>query len=440
MPTGNKVFAPAIFFIAFREALEAALVIGILSGMLERIVDVRKVPQNEREEQEAVKQRQLIRKLRRYIFFGALSGLLIAFIIGAAFLAVFYTQTTDLYGRSEELWEGIFNLIAVLLITPMSLAILRADRSRGKWRRKLARAFAGLEHPTQTENEIKSEASELQRQSSSSTTTKEREQPNQEKKEGAEAVHSPSSEVEAPHLLQQQSASHEAAAPSSPAAANSDAKHGKMTLKQWVRVVRRPFEGEARGATAIFVIPFITTLREGLEGVVFIGGVSLGLPASSIPLPAIVGLFAGLLCGYIVFRAGSFSRVKIFLVASTAALLVIAAGMISRSIYYLQFYRYVQKVGDAAAEGGNGPGSYDALNYLWHLDCCNPEDKTDNGGSGWSVLNSLVGWNNTANLGSVLVYILYWMAIVLYLVYCLVDEKLKQKGKKGLLHFRASSS
>ncbi|MCO5586520.1 hypothetical protein L7F22_040460 [Adiantum nelumboides] len=78
----------------------------------------------------------------------------------------------------------------------MSLAILRADRSRGKWRRKLARAFAGLEHPTQTENEIKSEASELQRQSSSSTTTKEREQPNQEKKEGAEAVQSPSSEVE----------------------------------------------------------------------------------------------------------------------------------------------------------------------------------------------------------------------------------------------------
>lgn len=433
MSSGNKVFAPTIFFIAFREALEAALVIGILSGMLERIVDVHKTPQNEQEEQEAVRQRQLIRKLRRYIFFGALSGLAIAFVIGAAFLAVFYTQTTDLYGRSEELWEGIFNLIAVLLITPMSLAILRADRSRAKWRRKLARAFAGLENPAKSEEEIKStttnsDEGHLQRESSQKSN-----QPaeNSQENKGAETGQSPTSEIEAPHLLQNRSA---------PTSSPAVEKSSKMGIKQWIRVVRRPFEGEARGATAIFVIPFITTLREGLEGVVFIGGVSLGLPASSIPLPAIVGLFAGLLCGYVVFRAGSFSKVKIFLVASTAALLVIAAGMISRAIYYLQFYRYVQKVGDAAAESGNGPASYDALNYIWHLDCCNPEDVTNNGGSGWSVLNSLVGWNNTANIGSVLVYILYWFAIILYLVYSMVDDKLKSKGKKGLFHFRASSS
>lgn len=63
--TGNKVFAPAIFFIAFREALEAALVIGILSGMLERIVVVDK---ENRDNEEAQKEaRKLIKKLRKYV-------------------------------------------------------------------------------------------------------------------------------------------------------------------------------------------------------------------------------------------------------------------------------------------------------------------------------------------------------------------------------------
>ena len=63
--TGNKVFAPAIFFIAFREALEAALVIGILSGMLERVV----VADKEERDNDVAKAeaRRLIKKLRRYV-------------------------------------------------------------------------------------------------------------------------------------------------------------------------------------------------------------------------------------------------------------------------------------------------------------------------------------------------------------------------------------
>jgi high-affinity iron transporter len=103
--------------------------------------------------------------------------------------------------------------------------------------------------------------------------------------------------------------------------------------------------------------------------------------------------------------------------------------MLSRSVYYLQFYKYVQLVGDAAAESGSDAGSYDARNYVWHLNCCNPEDKSS-GGSGWAILNSLVGWNNTANIGSLLSYIFYWLAIALYLVYTMIKEKKSRKAKK----------
>ena len=53
---------------------------------------------------------------------------------------------------------------------------------------------------------------------------------------------------------------------------------------------------------AMFLLPLITVLREGLEAVVFIGGVSLGLPATSFPLPVICGLAAGSLIGFFIYK------------------------------------------------------------------------------------------------------------------------------------------
>ena len=52
----------------------------------------------------------------------------------------------------------------------------------------------------------------------------------------------------------------------------------------------------------MFLLPFVTVLREGLEAVVFIGGVGLTLPASSFPLPVICGLLVGCIIGYLIYR------------------------------------------------------------------------------------------------------------------------------------------
>jgi high-affinity iron transporter len=40
--------------------------------------------------------------------FGALGGFLLAFIIGAAFIAVWFTEAADLWTKTEYLWEGMF--------------------------------------------------------------------------------------------------------------------------------------------------------------------------------------------------------------------------------------------------------------------------------------------------------------------------------------------
>lgn len=53
---------------------------------------------------------------------------------------------------------------------------------------------------------------------------------------------------------------------------------------------------------AMFVLPFVTVLREGLEAVVYVGGVGLGLPATSFPLAVFCGLLAGIVVGYIIYR------------------------------------------------------------------------------------------------------------------------------------------
>jgi high-affinity iron transporter len=76
----------------------------------------------------------------------------------------------------------------------------------------------------------------------------------------------------------------------------------------------------------MFILPFITNLREGLEAVVFVGGVGLNYPASSFPITVVCGLIAGILVGFAMFYFGSAVSLQIFLVISTAIMYLIVAG------------------------------------------------------------------------------------------------------------------
>ena len=55
----------------------------------------------------------------------------------------------------------------------------------------------------------------------------------------------------------------------------------------------------------MFILPFVTVLREGLEAVIFAGGVSLGYPASAFPLPVFMGVLAGSTVGFLIYKWGS---------------------------------------------------------------------------------------------------------------------------------------
>jgi high-affinity iron transporter len=87
---------------------------------------------------------------------------------------------------------------------------------------------------------------------------------------------------------------------------------------------------------AMFLLPLITVLREGLEAVIFIGGVGLGLPATAFPLPVITGLIAGVTVGYFIYKGGNHASLQLFLIISTCFLYLVSAGLFSRAVWMFE--------------------------------------------------------------------------------------------------------
>lgn len=313
-----NVFNVQIFFVVFRESLEAIIVVSVLLAFIKQGLGGAQLDP------------AINKRLTRQVWWGSILGVLLCLILGTAFIAVFYTIGNDIWSQSEDLWEGIFCIIASLLISVMGIAMLRINKMKEKWRVKLAQAL------------LKQHENKKDRWNMRHLTTK----------------------------------------------------------------------------YCMFVLPFITCLREGLEAVVFVGGVGLNKPASSFPIPVICGLIAGIFVGWILYYFGSTTKLQVFLIISTSILYLISAGLFSRGIWGFEEHRLNILTGGDVAESGSGPGSYDISKSVWHVNCCNPE--TDNG---WDVFNSLLGWENSATYGSVISYNLYWLAIITALLLMLFEEK-----------------
>ncbi|KAL6450861.1 FTR1 Plasma membrane iron permease [Candida maltosa Xu316] len=313
-----QVFNVQIFFVVFRESLEAVIVVSVLLAFVKQSMSG------------PTADPKIKKRLYKQIWLGAILGVIICLIIGCAFIGAFYGLGKDIWGSSEDLWEGIFCIIATTLITAMGIPMLRINKMKEKWRVKLAQALV-----------------------------------------------------------------------KSPEKKKDRFKIGYLTKKY-----------------ALFILPFITCLREGLEAVVFVGGVGIGGQATAFPLPVVVGLIAGITVGALLYYFGSSMSMQIFLIVSTCVLYLISAGLFSRGVWYFQTYKYNQATGGDASENGSGPGTYDINQSVWHVNCCNPE--TDNG---WDVFNALLGWQNSATYGSVISYNVYWIFIICVLLLMVYEEK-----------------
>ncbi|GMK55411.1 hypothetical protein CspeluHIS016_0204670 [Cutaneotrichosporon spelunceum] len=162
----------------------------------------------------------------------------------------------------------------------------------------------------------------------------------------------------------------------------------------------------------LFGLPFITVLREGLEGVVFLGGIGLTGSPLSIFTGAVAGFVIGGVLAVTLFNRSESMSLQRFTIFSTVILFLMGAGLASRSAYGIERQYFINGVGAAAAEGGDGPGSFRVRHNIWKLWGCNPEPGHQGYSGFWQLAQSLVGWNNVGTYWTVGAYDVYWLIII----------------------------
>lgn len=116
------LFDVPAYFILLRETLEVTIILAVLLGFIDKLI---------------LDDDTLRKRLKKQIWYGTAAGLGVSLVIGAIFIAVFYTVAKNLWEDSEPAWEGAFCLIASVVISIMALSMLKVNQWRAKWENKL---------------------------------------------------------------------------------------------------------------------------------------------------------------------------------------------------------------------------------------------------------------------------------------------------------------
>jgi high-affinity iron transporter len=157
--------------------------------------------------------------------------------------------------------------------------------------------------------------------------------------------------------------------------------------------IHRRADGHGAG---VFALAFLAVFREGAESVLFLWGVAAagGERGPAIVLGAALGLAAAVLIAWALFQGGRRVPMRAFFSATTALLVVLAAGMLARAV-----------------------GNWVAVDWLpalaygvWDTSAVLPE-----GGPVGTVLAVLIGYNANPTLMEVLAYAAYLAGVGLWL-------------------------
>ncbi|KAI9345022.1 iron permease FTR1/Fip1/EfeU [Obelidium mucronatum] len=336
-------FSLPVFFVIFRECTEASIIISVLLSFVKS-----------KFRHDAGMQKTLSRS----VWFGTVAGVVLSLAIGTAFLVILLKYATDLWAQAEAIWEGVFMLIACVLLTVMAYGFLKSDELTAKWEKKL--------HKKLDENAVQITS-----------------QPLNEGKTKAALEEAGSNAI--------------------------------FSFK-----------------SPLFWVPFVTVVREGLEGMIFLGGTAIGEEAGSIPLAAIIGLVCGGLIGYAIYRAGNSMKLHTFFVSASILLLYLAAGLLSKSVAMFEINTWNKAIGSMDSDDAV---FYNIFTNVWHIECCNPEDKSQ---GGWQMFSAIFGWTNNATIGTVVSYILFWLTVSVALVVLKLKERKAARGNGAVGTFQAA--
>lgn len=383
----ENYFSIQIFFIILRETLETAIIISVLLSFINQNNPPINPQSGEEDEQETqvilAKHEEMKTNMRLQVWIGAISGLLVCLVIGLVFILCFYYIGKDYWSYTERIWEGAFSILSSVIITVMGLGLLRINKiMKVKWWMKLGDAYNG----DSVAGDHQKSAGELELELD----------PDAAEEEITRLTESTSNSVSYENR-------------------NDDVLSGTNTQS---RLSRSRF-GRTKKKYFLAILPLITTLREGLEAVVFVGGMGVSNPLTSLPLSIMCGILLGSLIGYLLYKGGNKLSLQYFLIFLTCFLYMVSAGLMSRGVWFLELEQFVRRCdGLDVSETGSGPGSYDISKSVWHVNCCN--GLTD---GWWMVFNAIFGWTNSATYGSVITYSVYWIVVIIWLNLKLVEEK-----------------
>jgi high-affinity iron transporter len=143
-------------------------------------------------------------------------------------------------------------------------------------------------------------------------------------------------------------------------------------------VERRLAPGGSRGA-GLFLLVFLSVLREGVESVIFLG-------TAASPWGAAAGLGTAVLFGFLLFRGALRVRLGVFFTVTNMLLLLFAAGLVAHGLHEL-------------VEAGWLPA---LVEPIWNLNPLLPERSVTG-----SLLRGLFGYNGDPTLLEMLGYAVY---------------------------------
>ncbi|KAK9865546.1 hypothetical protein WJX84_002270 [Apatococcus fuscideae] len=160
------------------------------------------------------------------------------------------------------------------------------------------------------------------------------------------------------------------------------------------------------GNAGIFLLAFSTTLREGIEAVVFLFGVTAGQKIQSIILPGFVGVIMGLAVGVILYYTGrTINDIWWFMIIMCVILFFIGAGMTARTVNYWQTINWFGYFGYPMSERP----WYNKT--IWNWNACCSDQITSNGFFG--ILGAVFGYISEGNALWLFAYFGYWIEILL---------------------------
>ncbi|TPX60166.1 hypothetical protein SpCBS45565_g07569 [Spizellomyces sp. 'palustris'] len=357
----GSVFSVPTFFVLFRETTEAALIISVLLTFCKQMFGDDPL---------------MLKRLNKQIWMGTGLGLLVSIAIAAGIIGAWYAISENVWESRELVWEGTLAIIACVIITIVGITMLKSSRKghQEKWRKKLLKEMARHNQaPQDTDSEGLSTNATSQATLQPTTT---------------------------------------------PTPTTRGSTHW------FARIAPKAYEKLTSEKYALFLIPFITILREGIEAIIFMGGVGLTEPGKSIPLPAITGILVGALVGFVTYRTGSRASLQWFFIISTCLLFLIAAGLLARGILSFETNAWMKKVLYNTGGGDEGgPIPVDLRDNVWFLDCCGAKE------NGWSIFNAIAGWSNIATKGSIIGYCMYWVVVSGWLIGVKTrEQKLAKRG------------